>query len=129
MRDRNILVTAIARAMYFGCQWIIGVDFQMSPELLPRPIGKLLEQANANIVAPTDATHHPEQSAHNTIDYFIVSGTLREHIADVAVDLACGVSPTERCVFHYGHQSTTRSWEESRSQEVPHDKSRSDAPA
>ena len=64
----------------------------MFPELLRRHFGTVLEEANAYIVAPSEATHRPEQGAHSTIDNFVVCGTLKEHIADVAVDQAYGVS-------------------------------------
>ena len=84
LRNKNIFVMAIARARYFGCPWIIGADFQMSLELFQRHSGTVLDD---------ETTHRPEQGAQSTMDYFIVCGTLKEHIADVVVDLSYGVCP------------------------------------
>ena len=93
LRNKKILVTAISKAKYFGCPWIMGADFHMPPEELMQAFGTILDEADAFIVAPSEPTHRPELGTHRIIDYFIVSSTIQEHIADVAVDLAYSVSP------------------------------------
>ena len=65
----------------------------MPPDLFQQHIGTLPDETDAYIAAPSEATHRPEQGTHSTIDYFFLRGALKDHIADVAVDLAYGVSP------------------------------------
>ena len=79
-------------ARYFGRPWIIGADFQMPPDVLQQHIGTLLDETDAYIVAPSEATHRPEQGTHSTID-FIVCVSFKDHIADVPVDSAYGIYP------------------------------------
>ena len=76
LRNQKLLLTAIARAKYFGCPRIIGADFQMPPEKLHKHFGRILDEANALIVAPTEATRRPEQGTHSIIDCFVVSSTI-----------------------------------------------------
>ena len=41
LRNKKLLVTAISRAKYFGCPWIISADFQMPPEALMKSFGTI----------------------------------------------------------------------------------------
>ena len=52
-----------------------------------------LDLADAHVIATCAATHRPNGAAPTTIDYLIVSGTFKEYVQDVSVDLAYGCSP------------------------------------
>ena len=55
-RNTALLVTAISRARTHGCPWILGVDFQTSPETFEDMYRELLHDADAHIVATIDTT-------------------------------------------------------------------------
>ena len=93
IRNKGVILSAIARARYFGCPGMIGADFQMPPEVLQSHFGTILDEANAYIVAPNEPTHRPEHGTHRVVDYSIVCAAVKQLILDVAVDLAYEVSP------------------------------------
>ena len=101
LRNRELILAAIANAKYFGCPWVLGADFQISPDDLQAQFGTVLEHAGAYIVATSQPTFRPGGKTQSTIDYFIVCRALKDHIADAVVDLACGISPIGRRVALY----------------------------
>ena len=91
-RNRQLMITAITRARSYGCPWLLGVDFQTQPETLHKQFPGILELAQARISAPCDATFRPDSGCAKTMDYFIVSDTLKDLVRDVRVDLGCEAS-------------------------------------
>ena len=93
LRNRELILAAIANAKYFGCPWVLGADFQIPPDDLQAQFGTVLEQADAYIVATSQPTFRPGGKTHSTIDYFIVSASAKELIQDVCVEPGYEAAP------------------------------------
>ena len=67
-RNKQLMISAVTKARLYGCPWVLGADFQVSPEDLLAQIGEDLELADAHVVATCAATFRPTDTVHRTID-------------------------------------------------------------
>ena len=72
------MITAVTKPRLYGFPWLLGADFQTKPEVLHEQFVGLLGLAQARIAAPCEATFRPDGGSAKTMDYFIVSDTLKD---------------------------------------------------
>ena len=92
-RNKAIVNRAVAIARSYGSPWIVAGDFNTAPEMFLRHWGKLLEAADAYLVAPSQTTNRPRNAAHRTLDFAICSASAEPWIDDIFVDEGFHVSP------------------------------------
>ena len=56
-RNRSVLQNAFAVARNYGSPWVIAKDFNATPAFVMHHWGAYLQNANAYVLAPSQATH------------------------------------------------------------------------
>ena len=93
-RNKKLLEHALATARSYGSPWVIGGDFNMTPDEFGGLFGYALELANAYIFAPSLPTHYPaEGSAKRTLDFLVCSDAAHHWIDKIFVDQGIAASP------------------------------------
>ena len=93
VRNRSLLTHAVALATGTGSPWIVGGDFNMTPDEVGEGASNLLEKANAYIVATGRPTHHPGSGLPRTLDFVICSSLMRPWIEKVYIDDGINLAP------------------------------------
>ena len=92
-RNRAIMGQALMTASVSGSPWIIGGDFQDSPQDIMEWAQDMMEKAGGRIVSTDEPTIYPSVGRPRTIDFFVVSAELAALVRKVEVKDELAVSP------------------------------------
>ena len=95
LSERNVEVLAQLGEMIRQRRgpWIIGGDFNMSPERLRSEAGWWLEKVGGCIKATEQTTFRPQQGTHSELDYFIVDVNIEHAVVRTEVVVSLEVRP------------------------------------
>ncbi len=95
LTDRNVAIIerALGVARSHGSLWMIGGDFNITPDLLQHQLDRLLAKAGAVVRAPTEATHYPGRGAPAVLDYFILDERLDVGFKGIRVNTELALKP------------------------------------
>ena len=85
-RNRSALQSAFAVARNYGSPWVIAGDFNETPAFIMHHWGAFLEEANAYVLAPSEATRQSRTGANRTLDFVVCSDSVEPWIDEIAVD-------------------------------------------
>ena len=92
-RNRAVLSQALMVAKASGSPWIIGGDFQDTPNELCEWARDMIERAGGKVVSTSEPTIYPSTGSPRTIDFFIVSAEMAAIVSGIEVKNDAAVSP------------------------------------
>ncbi len=92
-RNLDLLHKALQLGQSSRCPWVIGADWQQSPELVIAWAGSALDKAAGKVVRASEHTHYPAAGRAAEIDYFVISDSLAPYVDGVALVPDVAASP------------------------------------
>ena len=100
-RNVRLLAEALQVARASESPWIIGADFQDSPEEVGRWASGMLERAGGRLVYTESPTVYPSTGKPRVIDFFIVSDTLAPFMDSIRIFGEAAASPHRALIITF----------------------------
>ncbi len=105
-RNLDLLHRALQLGQSSRCPWVIGADWQQSPELVIAWAGGALARAAGRVVRAGECTHYPAAGKAAEIDYFVISDSLAPYVDGVGLVPEVAASPHRAVALRFKRLQT-----------------------